>query len=103
MAYALERADWPDVTALGTDGTDGPPEFAGGLVDSTIVPSGGEGVDPWTHLQRHNASEPLALASDAARTGATGTNVMNLRLVLIAEGTADRPSGADQASGQRSM
>jgi glycerate-2-kinase len=51
LAYALESTDWADVTllALGTDGTDRPTEFAGGLIDATTIPrtmeKGGESMD----------------------------------------------------------
>ncbi|MEF8801075.1 MAG: DUF4147 domain-containing protein [Halolamina sp.] len=88
LAYALESSDWADVTllALGTDGTDGPTEFAGGLVDATTIPRIiEEGEDPWMHLRRHNSSEALDLAGDAVRTGPTGTNVMDLRLLVVEE------------------
>jgi hydroxypyruvate reductase len=88
LSFALETAGVPDVTALalGTDGTDGPTEIAGALVDGTTVPRVREmDTDPWDCLQRHDSSAPLTLVDDAVYTGATGTNVMDLRLLSIGE------------------
>lgn len=86
LAFALETADTPDVVALalGTDGTDGPTELAGGLVDGTTVPRLRDAaVDPWAHLHRHDSSAALEAVDDAIETGPTGTNVMDLRLVVV--------------------
>lgn len=88
LSFALETAGVPDVTALalGTDGTDGPTGIAGALVDGTTVSRMRKtDADPWEHLQRHDSSKPLALVDDAVRTGSTGTNVMDLRVILIDE------------------
>ncbi|QLG61719.1 glycerate kinase type-2 family protein [Halorarum salinum] len=88
LSVALELADRESVTALalGTDGTDGPTDVAGGLVDGTTVPRLRErGVDPFTHLRRHDSSVPLRRANDAVYTGETGTNLMDLRLFLVTE------------------
>lgn len=88
VSVACGIADRPRITALslGTDGTDGPTEIAGGLVDGTTVPRLRElGVDPYDQLRRHNSSLPLVRANDAVVTGETGTNVMDLRLFLVSE------------------
>lgn len=88
LSVALEIADCPGITALalGTDGTDGPTEIAGGLVDGTTAPRLQEqDIDPYEHLQRHNSSVPLQRVDDAIVTGATGTNVMDLRLFLVSD------------------
>jgi len=88
LAFALETADVRGVTALalGTDGTDGPTDVAGALVDGSTVPRvRAAGTDPREHLRRHDATEPLELAGDAVETGPTGTNVMDLRLLVVEE------------------
>jgi len=70
--------------AVGTDGTDGPTDVAGGLVDATTVPRMADrGVDARAHLHRHDATPALRAVDDAVVTGPTGTNVMDLRLTLV--------------------
>ena len=86
LAFALEIEGDSNLTALalGTDGTDGPTDIAGALVDGSTVSRIREAdVDPWTHLEAHNTSDPLKLVDDTIYTGSTGTNVMDLRLLLI--------------------
>ena len=86
LQFALETAGLSGVTtlAIDTDGTDGPTDVAGGLIDGTTVPRlESRGVDASAHLRRHDARVPLDRAADAVYTGETGTNVMDLRLTLI--------------------
>jgi hydroxypyruvate reductase len=86
LSFALELDDDDAVTtlALGTDGTDGPTDAAGGLVDATTVPRMAEqGIDAHDHLRRHDATPALRAVDDAVITGPTGTNVMDLRLTLV--------------------
>ncbi len=86
LAFALEIADVPGVTALAldTDGTDGPTDVAGALVDGSTVPRlRGAGVDPREHLARHDSSAALDAVRDTIYTGPTGTNVMDLRVLLV--------------------
>lgn len=88
LAFAVEIADVSNVTALalGTDGTDGPTDVAGALVDGSTVPRLQEaGIDTWERLQRHDTTDPLWRVDDAVETGPTGTNVMDLRLVVVDE------------------
>jgi hydroxypyruvate reductase len=85
LGFALELDDAPVTTlALGTDGTDGPTDVAGGLVDATTGPRLEErGIDAREHLRRHDATAALRAVDDAVVTGPTGTNVMDLRLTLV--------------------
>ncbi|WP_251342104.1 glycerate kinase type-2 family protein [Haloplanus halophilus] len=86
LASALALADDPSVTtlALGTDGTDGPTDVAGGLVDHTTVSRlDAAGIDAEAHLRRHDSTAALRAVDDAVVTGPTGTNVMDLRLTLV--------------------
>jgi len=72
--------------ALGTDGTDGPTDIAGGIVDGYTVERAEEkGLDIFKELQRHNASRVFRELGDAVYTGATGTNVMNLRIIAVTD------------------
>jgi len=86
LSFALELDGDEAVTtlALGTDGTDGPTDVAGGLVDATTVPRMRDrGVDAHDHLRRHDVTPALRAVDDAVITGPTGTNVMDLRLTLV--------------------
>lgn len=72
------------VLAMGTDGTDGPTDIAGGLIDGTTVPRlRDQDVDVVDHLRRHAASDGLQHTNDAIYTGPTETNLMDLRLFLV--------------------
>lgn len=72
------------VTSIDTDGTDGPTEIAGGIVDgSTLKRAEKIGVDIFENLMKHNSSEVLMKLQDAIVTGSTGTNVMDLNVVVI--------------------
>ncbi len=69
----------------GTDGTDGPTDAAGGVVDGqTTIRGRGAGLDPADHLVRHDAYPYLDASNDLIRTGPTMTNVMDIVLVLVA-------------------
>jgi len=69
----------------GTDGRDGPTDAAGGLVDaSTPQRMRHSGLDPTAELDRNNSYVALAAAADLLVTGATGTNVADLQVLLLA-------------------
>lgn len=85
LAAAIELAGTEDCLLLsaGTDGTDGPTEDAGALVDGgTLARARDEGFDPEDTLARADAGSLLAAAGDLIHTGPTGTNVMDLVLGL---------------------
>lgn len=72
------------IAAVDTDGTDGPTGIAGGIVDGyTLKRAKEKGIDVFGNLMGHNASEVLVKLQDAIVTGSTGTNVMNLDIVVI--------------------
>ena len=90
-ALSIENQDSITALAIGTDGTDGPTDVAGGLVDeSTVSRLRARSVDPVDHLRSHNASYPLERARDAVYTGSTETNVMDLRVFLVGEADMER-------------
>ena len=71
----------------GTDGRDGPTDAAGGLVDdTTLARMRAAGVDPEAMLARNDSYAALAASGDLLMTGATGTNVADLQ-VMIRPGT----------------
>lgn len=72
------------VAGLDTDGTDGPTPYAGGICDETSVHRGMElGIDLFMALQNHDASHALLAIGDILETGNTGTNVNDLKIMLI--------------------
>ena len=63
----------------GTDGTDGPTDDAGGVVDNQTADRGQiEGLDLEDHLRRADAGSYLERTGDLISTGPTGTNVTDL-------------------------
>ncbi len=72
------------VFSFGSDGTDGPTDAAGGYVDGTtekILAEKGIKID--AVLADNNAYEALKASGGLLITGATGTNVNDLSMVLI--------------------
>lgn len=83
-AIALQGAPDVLVAALGTDGTDGPTDAAGAIVDGGTVARGlALGLDALSHLQRNDAYPFLQATGDLLVTGPTGTNVADLVLTLV--------------------
>ena len=67
------------VLAAGTDGSDGPGEDAGALVDAgTVARGAAAGLDPGRSLRAADAGTFLEASGDLVHTGPTGTNVMDL-------------------------
>lgn len=73
------------VAAIDTDGTDGPTDAAGALVDgSTAAAAAAKSLDPRAALHAHDAHQLLSDVEDVVVTGTTGTNVNDLKLALVA-------------------
>jgi hydroxypyruvate reductase len=69
--------------AAGTDGTDGPTDDAGALVDGGTIARGEQaGRDAKQSLARADAGNFLEASGDLLQTGPTGTNVMDIMLGL---------------------
>jgi hydroxypyruvate reductase len=85
LAEVRARAgDWPAglvMASVGTDGEDGPTDAAGGLIDADVAGVIG-GAALTTALARCDAYPVLAASGGLIRTGPTGTNVADLRIVL---------------------
>jgi glycerate-2-kinase len=68
----------------GTDGRDGPTDAAGGIVDSkTIARLNHAGIIPEDMLKNNDSYSALKKSQDLVMTGATGTNVADLQILLI--------------------
>ena len=83
LAAAIELAGQADAALLsaGTDGTDGPTDDAGALIDgATLERIQDAGLDAADGLHRADSGTLLEASGDLIRTGPTGTNVMDLIL-----------------------
>jgi hydroxypyruvate reductase len=83
-AIEIDGLEGVVVVSGGTDGSDGPTDAAGGIVDGTTVQRGrNKGLDARRYLDRNDSYPFLKTVGDLLITGPTLTNVMDLRLVLI--------------------
>jgi hydroxypyruvate reductase len=86
LAAAIEIAGLDNVVVLsaGTDGTDGPTDAAGAIVDGGTVQRGRViGLSAQDFLVRNDSYHFLQATGDLLKTGPTLTNVMDLQIVLI--------------------
>ncbi|TIT80603.1 MAG: hypothetical protein E5W56_05770 [Mesorhizobium sp.] len=68
----------------GTDGRDGPTDASGALVDSgSTERMRRRGCKPEAHLGNNDSYAALATSGDLLLTGATGTNVADLQILLM--------------------
>jgi hydroxypyruvate reductase len=79
-------AAWPAgliIASVGTDGEDGPTDAAGGCADAAVVAEIARlDLDVPRAIARCDAYPLLAAAGGLIRTGPTGTNVADIRIVL---------------------
>jgi hydroxypyruvate reductase/glycerate 2-kinase len=80
----LGRRGMEGVTVLsgGTDGEDGPTDAAGAVADAETL-AGIDGAFLDTSLRTHDAYHFFERAGGLIKTGLTGTNVMDVRVVLV--------------------
>jgi len=86
LGFAEEIKGRDDIMLLsaGTDGTDGPTDAAGAIVDgSTIAKGRGAGLDHETFLANSDSYHYLKEIDDLLITGPTGTNVMDIQIALV--------------------
>jgi len=84
-AAGIEGAEGVVVLSGGTDGTDGPTDAAGAIVDGATLQRGrDQGLDAADFLRRNDSHTFLRATSDLLVTGPTFTNVMDLHVVLVA-------------------
>jgi glycerate-2-kinase len=90
LAFAMASEGREGITLLsaGTDGTDGPTDAAGAIVDGqTVARAKGMGIDPADYLKRHDSYNFFRKVGGLLITGPTGTNVMDIQLILITPGS----------------
>jgi glycerate 2-kinase len=92
LAFALEIDGLRGVTMLsaGTDGSDGPTDAAGAMVDGNTASQARElGIDPLSYLADNDSYAFLQQLDTSSgthshfKTGPTGTNVMDIQIVLL--------------------
>jgi hydroxypyruvate reductase len=86
LSAALDIAGLEQVVLLsgGTDGADGPTPAAGALADgATVARAQALGLHPEAFLQRHDAYHFFHALDDGLITGPTGTNVMDMYILLV--------------------
>lgn len=87
LRVAVEGANWQRPWAFlsgGTDGRDGPTDAAGGLVDGGTLERIRTAGSEWAPLLANNDSyAALSAAGDLLVTGATGTNVADVQVLLL--------------------
>jgi glycerate 2-kinase len=89
LAFALAMAAEGGIFALAadSDGIDGTEDAAGAFVTpDTLARAGSAGLDSRACLDRHDSYSLFAGIGDLIHTGPTGTNVNDIRAVLITRG-----------------
>jgi glycerate-2-kinase len=72
------------VASVATDGTDGPTDACGGMVDSgTISRACNAGLDSNQALSLHTSKKVLSATGDLLVSGPTGTNINDVALLLV--------------------
>jgi hydroxypyruvate reductase len=84
-AIELSGVNHVVILSAGTDGTDGPTDAAGAIVDSkTVERAIAQGLDPAAFLDKNDSYHLLQATHDLLFTGPTLTNVMDLQVALVA-------------------
>lgn len=109
LAFAMEIAGLEGVSLLsaGTDGGDGPTDAAGAIVDGNTVAHARQlGIEPGTYLDNNDSYHFFhqfdALSGEHSHfiTGPTGTNVMDLQIVLLqGTGPDDKTTRCEKRKG----
>jgi len=86
LSAAIQLAGCEHVVMLsgGTDGTDGPTDAAGAIVDGqTIARATHKDISALAHLKNNDAYHFFKPLDDLIMTGATGTNVADVAFVMV--------------------
>ena len=86
LVFAEEIKGMEGITLLsaGTDGTDGPTDAAGAIVDGyTVERAEAAGINPENYLKDNDTYHFFKAAGGLFITGPTGTNVMDLQIILL--------------------
>lgn len=84
FANTVSRMEGAALLAAGTDGTDGPTDAAGGMVEpDSLVRARGAGFSARDTLERHDSYHFLDACGGLIKTGPTGSNVNDLTLFVL--------------------
>ena len=86
LSFAMEIEGKNGITLLsaGTDGTDGPTDAAGAIVDGeTIKKAKRMGINPGAYLKKNDSYNFFKKVGGLFITGPTGTNVMDIQVVIL--------------------
>jgi glycerate-2-kinase len=96
-ALEIQGLDHTIMLCAGTDGTDGPTDAAGAIVDNATVSKAEQlGLDPESYLNNNDSYHFFERLGDLFITGPTNTNVMDVCIILVDSGqkvpnSANRP------------
>ena len=82
----IEGSKGITLLSAGTDGTDGPTDAAGAIVDGhTVEKAGKKGMSPQEYLANNDSYHFFQGIDELLISGPTGTNVMDMQIMLIEE------------------
>jgi len=82
-AIALEGFGPVTIFSAGTDGSDGPTDAAGAIADErTVARAGAMGMNARWYLAENDSYRFFERLEGLVKTGPTGTNVMDVRIIL---------------------
>ena len=86
LASGLSEREWQCLCLLsgGTDGEDGPTDAAGAIIDAEVHQNAcRQKLNPDEYLRRNDAYRFFDKTGGLLKTGPTGTNVCDLRVVVV--------------------
>ena len=86
LSASIALKNQPDILlfSLGSDGTDGPTDAAGGIVDgNSYNRMSAAGINPEKYLSNNDSYNALDSIGALIKTGPTGTNVNDITVVII--------------------
>ncbi|MCE5312389.1 MAG: glycerate kinase [Nitrospiraceae bacterium] len=86
LSFAIRIKGIPGITMLsaGTDGTDGPTDAAGAIVDgNTVVNAEAAGIDAQAYLDNNDSYDFFKKTGGLLITGPTGTNLMDMQIIVV--------------------
>ena len=94
-AIALEGCGPVTIFSAGTDGADGPTDAAGAIADEqTVARANAIGMDARRYLADNDSYHFFEKLEALVKTGPTGTNVMDVRILLAANARNEREFSA---------
>ncbi|MBN2654664.1 MAG: glycerate kinase [Nitrospirae bacterium] len=86
LSFAIEIKGSAGITLLsaGTDGTDGPTDAAGAIVDgNTVANASAAGIDAQAYLDNNDSYNFFKKTGGLLITGPTGTNLMDIQIIVV--------------------